>query len=59
MGKVILVKQATNEQPIRHCKNCGKDISNKRRNAQFCCPTCRVSYAEGVKGCTFRFDRFE
>lgn len=49
MPKVILVKQKTDEQPVRRCKNCGKDISNKRRDAEFCCPICRISFTGGGK----------
>ena len=44
MPKVILVKQTTNEQPVRRCKNCGKDIGNKRKDAQFCCKVCYMAY---------------
>lgn len=35
MPRVFLVKQKTDEQPVRRCKNCGKDISNKRKGRNF------------------------
>lgn len=44
MCKVFIVKKITNEQPLRRCKNCGVDITNKRKDAEFCCPICRISY---------------
>lgn len=44
MPKVILVKKITNEQPVRRCLNCGKDISNKRKDAKFCSKTCWTSF---------------
>ena len=44
MPRVFLVKQKTDEQPVRRCKNCGKDISNKRKGAEFCCKICYMSY---------------
>ena len=49
MPRVFLVKQKTDEQPVRRCKNCGKDISNKRKGAEFCCKTCWVSYNQQGK----------
>ena len=44
MSKVIVVKQETDGKAVRRCKNCGKDISNKRKDAQFCCKICYMSY---------------
>ncbi len=49
MGKVLIVKKTTNEQEVRRCKNCGMDISNKKKTAQFCCRTCWQSYTSGGK----------
>lgn len=49
MSKVILVKRTTDEQPVRRCKNCGKDISDKKKGAQFCCKICYASYMNGGK----------
>lgn len=38
-------KNTTNEnQEVRRCLNCGKDISNKRKDAKFCCSTCWQGY---------------
>lgn len=44
--KVILVTKPTSTN-VRRCLNCGKDISHKRSDAQFCCPVCYEAY----KGC--------
>lgn len=44
MSKIIYVKKAGVEKPIRNCKNCGKDISNKKKGAQFCCRECWLGY---------------
>lgn len=38
-------KQTTEENPeVRRCLNCGKDISNKRKDAKFCCNLCWQGY---------------
>lgn len=38
-------KQTTEEnQEVRRCLNCGKDISNKRKDAKFCCNLCWQGY---------------
>lgn len=49
MHKVILVKNTTNEQPVRRCLNCGQDISNKRKGAIYCSKLCRMSYLDNGK----------
>ena len=37
-------KNTTDTQEVRRCLNCGKDISNKRKNAKFCCNECWQGY---------------
>lgn len=49
MSKTILVKKQTDEQPVRRCKNCGKDIGDKKKGAQFCCKQCWTSYNQEGK----------
>lgn len=41
--KVIVVTKPT-IIGTRRCLNCGKDISHKRSDAQFCCPVCYEAY---------------
>lgn len=41
--KVIYVTKPSSTN-TRRCLNCGKDISNKKSNAQFCCPACYQGY---------------
>lgn len=41
--KVIIVAKHS-EKEVRRCKNCGRDITNKRKDAQFCCTECREGY---------------
>ena len=43
MKKVVIVKKET-QQNFRRCLNCGADISNKRKDAQFCNKICYKAY---------------
>lgn len=47
MSKVILVTKPADLKSGRRCLNCGRDISDKRKDAEFCCSTCRISYRCG------------
>lgn len=40
---VFITKKPTNDN-VRRCLNCGKDISNKRKNARFCSNACCQGY---------------
>jgi protein-arginine kinase activator protein McsA len=35
---------STSNKEVRRCLNCGKDISDKRKDAKFCCNTCYQGY---------------
>lgn len=37
-------KNTTDNQVVRRCLNCGKDISNKRKDARFCSNACWQGY---------------
>ena len=40
---VFLKKKPSNDN-VRRCLNCGKDISNKRKDAKFCSNQCWQGY---------------
>lgn len=42
--KTIYVTKPSQEKAKRVCKNCGVDISHKRKGAEFCCKTCYRAY---------------
>jgi predicted RNA-binding Zn-ribbon protein involved in translation (DUF1610 family) len=45
MSKTIYCfKPTRTATPKRICLNCGKDISHKKPNVQFCSPMCRAVY---------------
>lgn len=44
MATFIVKKDMSNTIKPRRCLNCGKDISNKRANAKFCCKGCYQTY---------------
>lgn len=41
---VFWKKKATEEEPVRRCLNCGKDISKRRKDAKFCSNLCWQGY---------------
>ena len=44
MAVFIVKKNISNPIKKRRCLNCGKDISNKRAHAKFCCKGCYQAY---------------
>ena len=40
----VFWKKKTETKEVRRCLNCGKDISNKRKDAKFCCNACWQGY---------------
>lgn len=52
MKSIIVLKPTINPLEKRFCKNCGADISHKRKGAMFCCHSCCDAYHEDYENKT-------
>ena len=46
MKTILVLKPTIDNSSKRFCKNCGTDISHKRKDAIFCCKDCCNTYHE-------------